>query len=140
MWVYTACCWIAVSFYTSPSLTRSLLAFIFSLARRVTSLSGSFLSFQFSSTLLHPNPPLFSFPTPSPILSPSLPSSTSNMMGGELPGAESGRESYSISETLCSPARQPLAKLKKAGKNGAQWGGAGLGGVQNSCLVSGRSV
>lgn len=137
MWVYTACCWIAESFYTSLSLTLSLLAFVFPLARRVTSLPGSFLSFQFS--LSHFTPSKLPHP-PSPILSPSLPSSTSDMMGGELPGVESCRESYSISETLCSPARQPLAKLIKAGKNGAQWGGVGLGGVQNSCLASGRSV
>lgn len=62
------------------------------------------------------------------------------MMGGELPGVESSRESYSISKTLCSPAQDPLAKLIKAGKNGAQWGGVGLSGVQNSCLASGCSV
>lgn len=96
------------------------------------------LSLPLHSIQIPPTPP---FPNPPPpILSPSLPSSTSNMMGGELPGAESGRESYSISETLCSPAWQPLAKLIKAGKNGAQWGGVGLAGVQNSCLASRRSV
>ncbi|TSK19967.1 hypothetical protein Baya_1515 [Bagarius yarrelli] len=60
------------------------------------------------------------------------------MMGEALPGAESCGEIYSISEMLCSPARQPLANLIKAGKNGAQCGGVGLGGVKNSCLASGN--